>query len=159
MLNYVEDNLVEEEKLIYLGRRSIIEYSTQFTISIVFILLAGAGVYRLGLNLYSLAAVGVTVFCLAQSWLRWKATEFGITSKRLIYKSGILSVETWEMQLSKANKLSLSQSIAGRVLNFGTITVSDSGNDSCSFTNMDNPAEFRQCYLAATDHQPAQKTS
>ena len=158
MLNYVENNLVEEEKLIYLGRRSIVEYGNQLAISILFILLAGAGVYRLGPNPYSLAALGVSVFCITQSWLRWKATEFGITSKRLIYKNGILSVETWEMQLSKANKLSLSQSISGRMLNFGTITVSDSGNDTCSFTNMANPAEFRQCFLAATDQQPSQKT-
>jgi len=157
MLNYVKSNLVAQEKLIYLGRRSLVEYANPVGLAVMLIVMAGFGVHRLGFNNYSWFALAVAGVCLIQSWLRWKATEFAITSKRLIYKTGILSVATWEMQLSKANKLSLYQSVSGRILNFGTITVSDSGNDSCAFINMDNPVEFRQYYLAATDQQPEQK--
>ncbi len=157
MLDYVKNNLVEQEKLIYLGRRSLVEYANPMGLAVVLIGLAGFGFYRLGFNNYSLFALAAASTCIAQSWLRWKATEFAITSKRLIYKTGILSVDTWEMQLSKANKLSLYQSISGRMLNFGTITVSDSGTDSCAFINMDSPAAFRQHYLVSTDQQPEQK--
>lgn len=159
MLDYVKKSLVPHENLIFLGRRSIVEYANAISLAIAFAGLACLGLYRIGLNNYSGVAAIVAVLFGGVSWLRWKSTEFAITSKRLIYKTGIFSVETWEMQLTKANKLSLSQSIGGRMLNFGTITVSDSGNDACSFVNMDNPVEFRQHYLAATDQQPEQATS
>lgn len=157
MLDYVKNNLVAQETLIYLGRRSIVDYANSLGFGLVFLGMAGFGVHRIGLNPYSGVAFIVAIGCGVRSWLLWKSTEFGITSKRLIYKNGIFSVDTWEMQLSKANKLSLYQSLPGRMLNFGTITISDSGNDSCAFINMDNPAEFRQHYLSATDQQPEQK--
>jgi uncharacterized membrane protein YdbT with pleckstrin-like domain len=55
------------------------------------------------------------------------STEFAVTNKRVIGKSGLLRRRSLEVMLSKIESVSVDEPFWGRVLNYGTITVKGSG--------------------------------
>jgi uncharacterized membrane protein YdbT with pleckstrin-like domain len=72
------------------------------------------------------AAVIALLFGLAQilrAWIKVAGTEITVTSQRVIYKIGILSRSTVEMNLDKVESVLVQQSLVGRMLDFGTVIV------------------------------------
>jgi uncharacterized membrane protein YdbT with pleckstrin-like domain len=55
------------------------------------------------------------------------STEFAVTNKRVIGKSGLLRRRSLEVMLSKIESVSVDEPFWGRILNFGTVTVRGSG--------------------------------
>ncbi|MBK9107297.1 MAG: PH domain-containing protein [Saprospiraceae bacterium] len=53
--------------------------------------------------------------------------EFVITNRRIIIKKGLIRIWTFEMSLRKIESVFVDQSILGRILNFGTVTITGSG--------------------------------
>jgi uncharacterized membrane protein YdbT with pleckstrin-like domain len=70
--------------------------------------------------------------------------EFAITNKRVIIKTGLISRRTLEMNLSKIESVNVNQSILGRILGYGTITVIGTGGTRESFPKIQKPLEFRK---------------
>jgi len=70
--------------------------------------------------------------------------EFAITNKRVIIKTGLISRKTLEMNLSKIETVKVDQSILGRILGYGTITVIGTGGTCESFPKIQKPLEFRK---------------
>ena len=77
--------------------------------------------------------IGV-LFSLVWSWififipsllmfLRLSHTELGITSKRVIVKTGLLSSNTKESTLDKVQNVSCRQPLLGKLFNYGTVVV------------------------------------
>lgn len=71
-------------------------------------------------------------------------TEFAVTNKRIIAKTGLIRHRSLELQLSKVESISIKQPIMGRVLNYGTLVVTGSGGTKESFSGIANPMEFRK---------------
>lgn len=70
--------------------------------------------------------------------------EFAITNKRVIIKTGLISRQIFEMNHSKIESVNVDQSILGRILGYGTITVVGSGGTRGVFSNISNPLAFRR---------------
>lgn len=70
--------------------------------------------------------------------------EFAITNKRVIIKTGLISRKTFEMNHSKIESVNVDQSIFGRMLGFGTITIVGSGGTKEVFPKINHPLEFRK---------------
>lgn len=66
-----------------------------------------------------------------------------VTNKRVILKTGILSRNAVDLVLSKCEGLHIKQSIAGRIFNYGTITVTTGGVTS-SYAYIVDPLAFRR---------------
>src|SRR5205085_6129586 len=84
-----------------------------------------------GINIArSAAAVLFGVLAIA-SWaraaIRRATTELAVTDRRVIYKSGLFSRHTLEMNRSKVESVDVDQSILGRIFSFGTIIVRGTG--------------------------------
>jgi uncharacterized membrane protein YdbT with pleckstrin-like domain len=58
--------------------------------------------------------------------LRW-TTEIAVTDRRVIYKTGLISRETNEMNMDKVESVKVDQSILGRLLDYGDVTVLGTG--------------------------------
>jgi uncharacterized membrane protein YdbT with pleckstrin-like domain len=76
---------------------------------------------------------------------RW-FSEFVITNRRIIIKTGIIGRETFEMNLSKIESVNVDQSIMGRILNYGSITIIGSGGTKESFHKISKPLAFRKAF-------------
>jgi len=70
--------------------------------------------------------------------------EFAITNKRVIIKTGLISRKTFEMNHSKIESVNVDQSILGRILGYGTISIVGSGGTKEVFPKIKNPLRFRK---------------
>jgi uncharacterized membrane protein YdbT with pleckstrin-like domain len=94
-----------------------------------------------------LAVFGILM--LAAAWFRQWTTEIAVTSKRIIYKRGFIRRRTIEMNMDKVESVDVTQSIFGRMFNFGTIVVRGVGVGIEPLNNIDAPIEFRNHVTAA----------
>jgi uncharacterized membrane protein YdbT with pleckstrin-like domain len=72
------------------------------------------------------------------------ATEFGVTNRRVIAKTGFIRRHTLEMLLPKIESVAVRQNIFGRLLDFGTVTVTGTGGTKESFRAIVEPVIVRK---------------
>ena len=116
MGNYVDNNLIRDEAVVY---------ETKYHWKIFFTL------------------IGFFTLFIAPALKRW-SDEFVITNKRVIIKTGIFSRNTFEMNLNKIESVNVDQSIFGRMLGYGTITIIGTGGTRESFPDIAKAVEFRK---------------
>jgi uncharacterized membrane protein YdbT with pleckstrin-like domain len=104
--------------------------------------LANAGMsafWMLGLA-FLLYAAGVGIGRL----IRYVASEFAITNKRVLIKVGFIHRHTLEMLLAKVETVRVDQGLIARVLGYGTIVVTGTGGTNEPFRSIARPLEFRR---------------
>jgi|TARA_B100002003_G_scaffold192211_1_gene181393 uncharacterized membrane protein YdbT with pleckstrin-like domain len=72
------------------------------------------------------------------------SSEFGVTSKRVMVKTGFISRTSLETLLTKVEGIGVDQSVLGRVLGYGSIVVSGTGGSKRPFKMIRHPLEFRR---------------
>lgn len=77
-------------------------------------------------------------------YIRLKSNEFVITNKRIIVKRGLISRETFEMNLNKIETVNVDQSVWGRLFGFGTLIIIGTGGSRESIQSIQKPLEFRR---------------
>ena len=87
------------------------------------------------------------------SWLpaflgRW-TTELAVTNRRIVFKSGLFRRHTMEMNMSKVESVDVDQSVIGRILGFGTVTIRGTGGGIEPMRNIADPIAFRNHVTAA----------
>jgi uncharacterized membrane protein YdbT with pleckstrin-like domain len=87
------------------------------------------------------ALVGLGVA--ASAWFRRWTTEIDVTDRRIVYKRGFIRRHTVEMNMDKVESVDVDQSILGRMLNYGDITIRGTGVGIEPLHNIDAPLEFR----------------
>ncbi len=103
------------------------------------------------------AKVIANILIIFSIWLALKAfiykisTELAITNKRIIAKTGLIKRNTIELNHSKVESFAVNQSILGRILGFGTITISGTGGVKNPILGIDSPLEFRNKAVLAID--------
>lgn len=71
-------------------------------------------------------------------------TEYGLTTKRVVYKHGIIGRETDEMQLGSLETVEISQSVMGRILGFGEVQLTGRGTSDLNLTGMARPLDVKK---------------
>jgi Bacterial PH domain len=142
-MSYVEDHLLPGEELRHRAHLHKFIYVGPVLLSLA--LLAG-GIWALlnELTLAGLLIVAVAAFPLAYAYVSYTSSEFAVTNKRLIIKVGWIQRRTLETMLSKVEAIGVDQTIFGRMLGFGTITVTGTGGTKEPFANIANPLDFRR---------------
>jgi uncharacterized membrane protein YdbT with pleckstrin-like domain len=76
----------------------------------------------------ALAFTIIGVAIVLWQYICWRSVEYIITTQRVINVRGVISKHTFDSRLDSINDLRLSQSILGRLLNYGNLEVM-TGND------------------------------
>lgn len=76
--------------------------------------------------------------------LNYMYSEFGITNKRLVLKTGVIKRQIYETTISKIERIDVTQGVFGRMLNYGTITVSGTGGALTPFAYISDPITFKK---------------
>ena len=71
-------------------------------------------------------------------------TEFAVTNRRVIAKTGFIRRHTLEMLLPKIESIAVHQNIIDRIFNFGTVTVTGTGGTKESFQSIAEPIDVRK---------------
>lgn len=134
MSSYSDQVLVPGERVVHMGRTSL--WSVWHLIVFGLLLLPAFG---LGLILWVVA------------YVRIKSTELAITSKRLIVKHGFIQRSTIEININKVESIQVSQSLLGRMFNFGTLIIAGTGASHAPVAGIADPLAFRRAFMQAQD--------
>lgn len=142
-MGYVEDHLLPGETVMYEAHLHKLSFGVPVIISVL--LLASAIVAFVSSN----AAVGallIAAACLPLIWalVVYSSSEFAVTNKRVIIKTGFIQRRTIETMLGKVENISVDQGFLGRMLDFGNITITGTGGTREVFANIAAPLEFRR---------------
>lgn len=77
------------------------------------------------------------------AWIRRVTTELAITSRRVIYKSGLLRRNTLEMNLSKVESVGVTQTVLGRIFGYGKVELKGTGETLTPLLLIADPLRFR----------------
>jgi uncharacterized membrane protein YdbT with pleckstrin-like domain len=72
-----------------------------------------------------LALAGIVLVVIG--WLKRFSTEIDVTDRRIVYKRGLFRRHTVEMNMDKVATVDVDQSILGRILDYGDVTVQGTG--------------------------------
>lgn len=77
-------------------------------------------------------------------YLRLRHTEHGVTNKRVIFKTGIISRKSEEMKLASIETVEIDQGIIGRMLGYGSVKVTGRGTSDVLFRLVDDPMAVKR---------------
>jgi membrane protein YdbS with pleckstrin-like domain len=144
-MSYLDDHLLDGERIVY---RAHLHW-TIFATAILVVLLGAA----LGVVLYIyepaywyLGAVlaGVGLLLAIGPLINYTSSDFAVTNKRVLSKTGFIERESDETLLSKVEGVSVDQGVLGRVLGYGTVTITGSGGTEDFFPRIAQPLELRR---------------
>ena len=79
---------------------------------------------------------------------QWWAQDYMITNRRLLKVTGILNKRSGDSSLEKINDAILSQSMWGRMLNFGNLEILTAADQAVDrYYMLNNPKEFKKVML------------
>ena len=147
MGKYVTGNLLRDEKIVYESKLHWIVFMNRlFVISILLFILSfffeGNDITSIVITLAVVFLVISVMYALIRLW----TSEFAITNKRIVIKVGLIRRNTLEMNLIKIESVAVDQSILGRILNFGSLTITGTGATKQTHKSIDNPIQFRKVY-------------
>jgi len=140
-VSYIDETLLADEHVVYRTALHWIIFARAIAVLIVGIavLVAFSQVPLAGLAVLLLGAA-----MLIPPFIAYQTTEFGVTNKRLIVKVGFLRRRTLELLLRQVEALSVDQSLSGRLLNYGSITLTGTGGVREIFHRVREPLELRR---------------
>ena len=150
-MRYVRRVLQPGETVVYATRLHWLIYVRAAQLAIVCVILAGAAASTAGqMPNVSLALwIAAGIFALLAlstalgAFVRRATTELAITDHRVIYKTGLVSRHTLEMNRGKVESVDVNQTILGRILGYGTIIVRGTGGSLEPIRNVADPLTFR----------------
>ena len=148
-MSYVKESLVPGEKILLTAR----PHWRIFLMPTVFVLISCCTVFgSLLLRPGDLSPASVLAsllflfgsYRLAQAVVVYLTTEFAVTNKRVMAKTGLWQRRSLELLLRQVESVRVDQRFMGRVLNYGDVVVTGSGGTWESFPNIASPLELRR---------------
>src|SRR5437762_12139337 len=84
----------------------------------------------------------------ATAWFHRWTTETDVTNMRVVHKTGFIKRRTFEMRLDKIESVDVNQSIFGRILNYGDVTILGVGEGRETISTIASPLTFRNFITA-----------
>ncbi len=150
-LEFIDENLMPEEAVIYCAKLHWIIYASSFILFAfaAFLLLLTIAVHGSFFPMALATATGGGVLFLRDR-LKSETFSFAVTDRRVLVKVGILRRQSLELVLQKIEGIHVDQGPMGRILGYGTITVIGTGGTKEPFKSIANPLEFRRQVLIST---------
>jgi uncharacterized membrane protein YdbT with pleckstrin-like domain len=146
LVGYVERHLLPDERVLYKTR-------LHWILLLKPALLLAASLIAIGWSwrmeapravLYLEATVaGVGFLWGLVRYIEMMTSEFAVTSVRLILKVGLIARYTTELLISKVESIGVAQSLVGRMIDFGDLTVTGTGGAREVFKRVKDPISFR----------------
>jgi uncharacterized membrane protein YdbT with pleckstrin-like domain len=144
-MSYLDDHLLAGERIVYRARLHWIIFATSMAIVLLGVALA------IVLRIYDpeywhlgAALMGIGLLFAISPAIRYTSSEFAVTDKRVLAKLGFIERESLETLLSKVEAIGVDQGVLGRILGYGSITITGTGGTEEFFPKISKPLEFRR---------------
>jgi uncharacterized membrane protein YdbT with pleckstrin-like domain len=149
MGRYIDDILQPGEKVLYSTNAHWIFFlpaMAGWVVAIAFLVLSGMVATDtprlLCLSMAAIAAI-FALYKTATAWFHRWTTETDVTNLRVVHKTGFIKRQTFEMSLDKVESVDVNQSILGRLLNYGDVSIFGVGEGHKTIRTIASPLEFR----------------
>jgi uncharacterized membrane protein YdbT with pleckstrin-like domain len=150
MARYIDEILQPGEKVLYSTNAHWIFYLPAIAAWTVVAVLLAVSVFAavappLMLVCWASAAVVAVaaLFWTVKAWFHRWTTETDVTNMRVVHKTGFIKRQSFEMALDKVESVDVDQSILGRILNYGNVTVNGVGVGKETIPSIASPLAFR----------------
>ncbi len=99
--------------------------------------------------LLAIPTFGIALLAAIYEWLRLRSIEMGVTNRRVVRKTGIVSRETAELRLASIETIDLRQSTWGRVLGHGDVVLTGRGESAMLFQRLAHPLDAKRAIESA----------
>ena len=154
MGRYIDDILQPGEKVLYSTNVHWMFYLpaiAAWILAVILLVLSRAttteGVILLCLSAAAVVGI-VALYWTAKAWFHRWITETDVTNLRVVHKTGFIKRRTFEMSLDKVESVDVNQSILGRILNYGDVTVNGVGEGTETIKTIASPLAFRNFITA-----------
>lgn len=90
----------------------------------------------------------VALYWTVRAWFHRLTTETDVTNRRVVHKTGFIKRRTFEMALDKVESVDVNQTITGRLLNYGDVTILGVGEGKETISTIAEPLAFRNAITA-----------
>lgn len=90
----------------------------------------------------------VALYWTVRAWFHRWTTETDVTNLRVVHKTGFIKRRTFEMSLDKVESVDVNQSILGRLLDYGDVTILGVGEGKQTISTIASPLAFRNSITA-----------
>ncbi|WFU45304.1 PH domain-containing protein [Bradyrhizobium sp. CB82] len=149
MARYIDEILQPGEKVLYSTNAHWIFYFPAIVgwiVALVLLLMSrqttSEGLVLLCLTASALVALGALYWTI-KGWFHRFTTETDVTNFRVVHKTGFITRKTFEMSLDKVESVDVDQSILGRILNYGDVTIRGVGEGVEKIETISSPLAFR----------------
>ncbi|QWG13047.1 PH domain-containing protein [Bradyrhizobium sediminis] len=154
MGRYIDEILQPGEKVLYSTNAHWMFYLPAMAAWVAAIILfflsrttTTEGIVLLCLSASAVVAL-VALYWTAKAWFHRWTTETDVTNLRIVHKTGFITRKTFEMSLDKVESVDVDQSILGRILNYGDVTVHGVGEGEETISAIASPLKFRNSITA-----------
>lgn len=154
MGRYIDEILQPGEKVLYSTNAHWMFYLpaiAAWIVALVLFFLSRTTITE-GLVLLCLSASAVVaiaaLYWTAKAWFHRWTTETDVTNFRIVHKTGFITRKTFEMSLDKVESVDVDQSIPGRILNYGDVTILGVGEGKQKIETIASPLAFRNAITA-----------
>ncbi|MGH9255451.1 MAG: PH domain-containing protein [Vicinamibacterales bacterium] len=137
-MDYIDANLLPDETVVHRATLHWLIFGKA-----MLVVALGVGLLAVEPTVGALVSVVGLVMSLP-AWIAYKTSEFGVTTKRVIVKVGLVQRRTLELLLRQVEAIAVDQSIMGRMFNYGSVTLSGTGGVREVFHDIAAPLEFRR---------------
>ncbi len=131
-MSYLDESLAPGETIV---ARFSLHWTAKWRL-IVFLVLA-------------IPTLGIALLGALYEWLRLRAIEQGVTNRRVVRKSGILSRETTELRLASIETIDLRQTTWGRLFGYGDVVLTGRGETAMIFSRLADPLDAKRAIESA----------
>lgn len=154
MGRYIDEILQPGEKVLYSTNAHWMFYLPAigaWIVALAFLILSRLTTVD-GLVLVCLATAAVVaiaaLYWTITGWFHRWTTETDVTNFRVVHKTGFIKRRTFEMSLDKVESVDVNQSIMGRLLNCGDVTIRGVGEGVETIRTIASPLSFRNSITA-----------
>jgi uncharacterized membrane protein YdbT with pleckstrin-like domain len=154
MGRYIDEILQPGEKVLYSTNAHWMFYLpaiAAWILALVLLILSRTatteGIILLCLSASAIVAI-VALYWTVKAWFHRWTTETDVTNLRVVHKTGFIKRRTFEMALDKVESVDVNQSILGRLLDFGDVTILGVGEGKETISTIASPLAFRNSITA-----------
>jgi uncharacterized membrane protein YdbT with pleckstrin-like domain len=107
-----------------------------------------SGIVGITAALLAILVALIGLFLAAREGLQRWGTEIAVTDRRVIYKTGLIRRHTAEMNMDKVESVTVTQSLLGRLLDFGSVRIRGTGEGLEHLHYISSPISLRNTITA-----------
>lgn len=151
-MSYVERHLGPEERIIFRTRLHPVIFGSALSfaacvLGVVLLVVVRNDLPSETVRLLWLAGAAIAAASLVPPYVRWRTSEFAVTDRRVLVKTGLFSVHSLEVLLPKVEAIAVEQRFPGRLLGFGALRISGTGGTVEEFERVAHPDALRDAVV------------